>query len=89
MGADVSQFKEGSARHGILGMYLEETLKFKIKKVDLSTGLKTTLLYITFDDTKSSSTPKGITLTLLSARPLLYRIVAYFLEVTIILSTKP
>ena len=58
VGADVSQFKEGSARHGILGMYLEETLLFKIKKVNLSTGLKTTLLYITFDDTESSSSPK-------------------------------
>ncbi len=58
VGADVSQFKEGSSRHGLMGVYLEETLKFKIKKVDLSTGIKTTLLYITFDDTKSSSSPK-------------------------------
>ncbi len=58
VGVKIADFKTESVHQRLLGVYIEETLIFKIKNVFLSTGVKSTILNITLKDISSTSPPK-------------------------------
>jgi len=58
-GGDIRDFKEGSVKHRLIALYIEETLIFTLKRFDISTGLKCDISYTPLKGTSSESPPQA------------------------------
>jgi hypothetical protein len=54
-GSDVHDFKEGSTRHRLIALYIEETLFFSLGQFELSTGMKCNISNTPLEDISSEA----------------------------------
>ncbi len=57
LGGEIADFETGSTKHRLVGIYIEETVTFTIKRVDFSTGMKATISHTPLKDISSVSPP--------------------------------